>query len=221
MISLKNVSKTFVTESVKTHALYNVNLTINEGDFISIVGPSGSGKSTLLKVITGIYSLSSGSISYLDQNVSIFNQEKMAVIRGKNFGQIFQDFKLIEHLNVLDNILLPLRLMSFPITAQRKKRAEELMTKLGISERQKHYPSQLSGGQKQRVSIARALINSPKILLADEPTGNLDSANTMSIVKILEELNDEGMTILVVTHDTMVSSAAKKTIAFKDGQLMM
>ncbi len=206
---------------MKTHALYNVNLTINEGDFISIVGPSGSGKSTLLKVITGIYRLSSGTISYLDQNVSIFNQEKMSIIRGKNFGQIFQDFKLIEHLNVLDNILLPSRLMGFAISEQRKKRAEELMTKLGISERQRHYPFQLSGGQKQRVSIARALINSPKILLADEPTGNLDSANTMSIVNILEELNDEGMTILVVTHDSVVSNAAKKTLAFKDGKLVM
>lgn len=219
MINIKNLSKVFRTEEVETKALSSISLTINEGDFISIMGPSGSGKSTLLNIIGLLDSATDGSYTLLDQEMVGLKENLKSKARKKNIGFIFQNFNLIDELSVYDNIELPL-LYNKIHAFERKKKVEDMANILGLSHRLKHFPQQLSGGQQQRVAVARALINSPKIILADEPTGNLDSKNGNEVMELLTDLHAGGATILMVTHSDYDASFSQKTILMKDGMIL-
>tara|TARA_R110000868_G_scaffold67582_9_gene200444 strand:- start:7265 stop:7978 length:714 start_codon:yes stop_codon:yes gene_type:complete len=219
MIQIKNLSKVFRTEEVETMALSEVSLTINQGDFVSIMGPSGSGKSTLLNIIGLLDNASSGSYKLLNQEIIGLKEKEKSKARKENIGFIFQNFNLIDELSVYDNIELPL-IYNNVSSAERKKKVETIADKLGISHRLKHYPQQLSGGQQQRVAVARALINDPKIILADEPTGNLDSKNGNEVMELLTDLHANGATILMVTHSDYDASFSQKTILMKDGMIL-
>lgn len=219
MINIENLNRIFITEEVQTKALNNINLTINEGDFISIMGPSGCGKSTLLNIIGLLDDINSGSYKLLDQEIVGLKEAKRSIIRKENIGFIFQNFNLIDELNVFDNIELPLIYNKMP-SSERKKRVEEMAEKLNIKHRLQHYPQQLSGGQQQRVAVARALINKPKIILADEPTGNLDSTNGNEVMELLTSLHAQGATILMVTHSAQDASFSQKIITMKDGEIL-
>ncbi len=219
MINIKNLSKVFRTEEVETKALSSISLTINEGDFISIMGPSGSGKSTLLNIIGLLDSATDGSYTLLDQEMVGLKENQKSKARKKNIGFIFQNFNLIDELSVYDNIELPL-LYNKIHAFERKKKVEDMANILGLSHRLKHFPQQLSGGQQQRVAVARALINSPKIILADEPTGNLDSKNGNEVMELLTDLHAGGATILMVTHSDYDASFSQKTILMKDGMIL-
>ena len=216
MIKIKNLSKVFRTEEIETKALSDVSLTINQGDFISIMGASGSGKSTLLNIVGLLDSASNGSYQLLDQEMVGLQEKQKSKVRKENIGFIFQNFNLIDELSVYDNIELPLIYNKIP-AAERKQKVEAIAEKLNISHRLKHYPQQLSGGQQQRVAVARALINDPKIILADEPTGNLDSKNGNEVMELLTDLHANGATILMVTHSDYDASFSQKTILMKDG----
>jgi putative ABC transport system ATP-binding protein len=216
MIKIEKLSKIFRTEEVETKALSEISLTINEGDFVSIMGPSGSGKSTLLNIIGLLDSASGGSYELLNQEMIGLKEKLRSKARKENIGFIFQNFNLIDELSVYDNIELPLIYNNVPLS-DRKKKVNEIANKLGVSHRLKHYPQQLSGGQQQRVAVARALINDPKIILADEPTGNLDSKNGNEVMELLTDLHANGATILMVTHSDYDASFSQKTILMKDG----
>ncbi|KFF10068.1 ABC transporter ATP-binding protein [Flavobacterium hydatis] len=216
MIKIKKLSKIFRTEEVETNALSEISLTVNEGDFVSIMGPSGSGKSTLLNIIGLLDSASGGSYELLEQEMVGLNEKFKSKARKENIGFIFQNFNLIDELSVYDNIELPL-IYNNVASSERKKKVENIASILGISHRLKHYPQQLSGGQQQRVAVARALINDPKIILADEPTGNLDSKNGNEVMELLTDLHASGATILMVTHSDYDASFSQKTIIMKDG----
>jgi putative ABC transport system ATP-binding protein len=216
MITIKNLSRVFRTEEVETMALSEISLTINQGDFVSIMGPSGSGKSTLLNIVGLLDSASAGSYQLLNQEMIGLKEKEKSKARKENIGFIFQNFNLIDELSVYDNIELPLIYNKVP-TSERKIKVEAIANKLGISHRLKHYPQQLSGGQQQRVAVARALINDPKIILADEPTGNLDSKNGNEVMELLTDLHVNGATILMVTHSDYDASFSQKTIHMKDG----
>ncbi|MBW1653859.1 ABC transporter ATP-binding protein [Flavobacterium quisquiliarum] len=219
MITIKKLSKVFRTEELETRALNDISLTINEGDFVSIMGPSGSGKSTLLNIIGLLDSATDGSYKLLDQEMVGLKENLKSKARKQNIGFIFQNFNLIDELSVFDNIELPLlynKIHSF----ERKKKVEDIASILGISHRLKHFPQQLSGGQQQRVAVARALINNPKIILADEPTGNLDSKNGNEVMELLTDLHASGSTILMVTHSDYDASFSQKTILMKDGMIL-
>jgi len=219
MITIQNLNRIFITEDVQTKALNNINLTINEGDFVSIMGPSGCGKSTLLNIIGLLDDISGGSYKLLNHEIAGLKEAKRAIIRKENIGFIFQNFNLIDELNVFDNIELPLIYNNVP-SSERKKRVNEIAEKLNIKHRLQHYPQQLSGGQQQRVAVARALINNPKIILADEPTGNLDSTNGNEVMELLTSLHAQGATILMVTHSEMDASFSQKIITMKDGEIL-
>jgi putative ABC transport system ATP-binding protein len=219
MIKIKKLSKIFRTEEVETKALSEISLTVNEGDFISIMGPSGSGKSTLLNIIGLLDSASGGSYELLGQEMIGLKEQLKSKARKENIGFIFQNFNLIDELSVYDNIELPLIYNNVP-ASDRKKKVQQIATILGISHRLKHYPQQLSGGQQQRVAVARALINDPKIILADEPTGNLDSKNGNEVMELLTDLHAGGATILMVTHSDYDASFSQKTILMKDGIIL-
>lgn len=219
MINIQNLNRVFITEEVQTKALNNINLRINEGDFISIMGPSGCGKSTLLNIIGLLDDINSGSYKLLEQEIVGLKEAKRSAIRKENIGFIFQNFNLIDELNVFDNIELPLIYNKVP-SSERKKRVEEMAEKLNIKHRLQHYPQQLSGGQQQRVAVARALINNPKIILADEPTGNLDSNNGNEVMELLTSLHAQGATILMVTHSAQDASFSQKIITMKDGEIL-
>jgi len=219
MIKIEKLSKIFRTEEVETNALSEISLTINEGDFVSIMGPSGSGKSTLLNIIGLLDSASGGSYQLLGQEMIGLNEKLKSKARKENIGFIFQNFNLIDELSVFDNIELPLIYNNVP-SAERKIKVNAIANKLGISHRLKHYPQQLSGGQQQRVAVARALINDPKIILADEPTGNLDSKNGNEVMELLTDLHANGATILMVTHSDYDASFSQKTILMKDGIIL-
>ena len=216
MITIKNLTKIFRTEEVETAALSGIDLQINEGDFLSIMGPSGCGKSTLLNVIGLLDSPSGGSYQLHGSEMLGLKESRRAVVRKENIGFIFQNFNLIDELSVYDNIELPL-IYNNVKAFDRAKKVEEIAEILGISHRLKHYPQQLSGGQQQRVAVARALVNSPKIILADEPTGNLDSKNGNEVMELLTELHAAGATILMVTHSDYDASFSQRTIHMKDG----
>ncbi|PKB18746.1 ABC transporter ATP-binding protein [Flavobacterium sp. 5] len=219
MINIKNLSKIFRTEEIETKALSEVSLTINQGDFVSIMGPSGSGKSTLLNIVGLLDSASGGSYQLLHQEMVGLKEKGKSKVRKENIGFIFQNFNLIDELSVYDNIELPLIYNKVP-SAERKLKVEAIAEKLNISHRLKHYPQQLSGGQQQRVAVARALINDPKIILADEPTGNLDSKNGNEVMELLTDLHTNGATILMVTHSDYDASFSQKTIHMKDGVVL-
>ncbi|WP_291274340.1 ABC transporter ATP-binding protein [Flavobacterium sp.] len=219
MIKIEKMSKIFRTEEVETKALSEVSITINQGEFVTIMGASGSGKSTLLNIVGLLDSATSGSYTLLNEEIIHKKEKEKAIIRKQHIGFIFQNFNLIDELSVFDNIELPL-IYNKISSPERKKRVEQMAERLGISHRLKHFPQQLSGGQQQRVAVARALINEPKIILADEPTGNLDSKNGNEVMELLTDLHANGATILMVTHSNYDASFSQRTIIMKDGYVL-
>jgi putative ABC transport system ATP-binding protein len=219
LISLDDVKKVFVTDDVETHALAGIHLSINKGEYISISGPSGCGKSTLLAIL-GLLDTPSGGVYNLNgTRVENMKMSERARVRNREIGFIFQAFNLIGDLNVYENVELPLTYRNMP-SSERKKLAKEALERVGMAHRMKHYPSQLSGGQQQRVAVARALAGHPSILLADEPTGNLDSANGEAVMNLLSELHREGATICMVTHDPRYAQLAERSITLFDGRIV-
>src|SRR3954452_22012687 len=217
MIRLKNIEKVYRTDTVETLAINNISLNINKGEFLSIMGPSGCGKSTLLNIMGLLDTPSKGKVSIDKQDTSMMNDKKVAAFRNRKLGFIFQSYHLINDLQVLDNVELPLLYRSSS-AKQRKQLATEALEKVGLSNRIKHFPTQLSGGQRQRVAIARAIVGRPEIILADEPTGNLDSAMGNEIMDILLQLNrDEGTTIVMVTHDENMARKTHRLVRLFDG----
>lgn len=219
MIKIEKISKVFRTEEVETKALSEVSITINQGEFVTIMGASGSGKSTLLNIVGLLDGATGGSYQLLNQEMIGLKEQEKSKIRKQNIGFIFQNFNLIDELSVFDNIELPL-IYNNVSASERKKKVEAIAERLGISHRLKHYPQQLSGGQQQRVAVARALINDPKIILADEPTGNLDSKNGNEVMELLTDLHANGSTILMVTHSDYDASFSQRTIVMKDGMVL-
>ena len=219
LIRLEKVSKVFVTDEVETHALSAIHIDVAKGEYLSIAGPSGCGKSTLLAIL-GLLDTPTDGTYYLDgKAVTGLKLSERARIRNREIGFIFQAFNLIGDLTVYENVELPLTYRGMP-SAERKRRAQEALERVGMSHRMKHYPSQLSGGQQQRVAVARALSGDPLILLADEPTGNLDSANGEAVMNLLRELHQGGATICMVTHDPRYSEFADRTIHLFDGRIV-
>jgi putative ABC transport system ATP-binding protein len=219
MIRMANIAKVFYTDEVETHALAGVHLEIRKGEYVSIAGPSGSGKSTLLALIGLLDSPSEGEYILNSQAVANLDISQRSRIRNREIGFIFQSFNLIGDLNVYENVELPLTYRGMP-SAERKERVQTALERVGMSHRTKHYPSQLSGGQQQRVAVARALAGSPSILLADEPTGNLDSRNAEAVMDLLRDLHREGATICMVTHDPRFAKHADRQIHLFDGRVV-
>ena len=220
MIRLIKINKLFYTDDVETQAVKELSLTINKGEFVSIMGPSGCGKSTLLNIMGLLDSPTSGDIEIDGINVCGMSDKELAHFRNQKLGFIFQNFHLIPSLNVIDNVAFPLLYRKGLSASERKSKAEKVLKKVGLSHRMKHLPSQLSGGQSQRVAIARAIIGNPEIILADEPTGNLDSKTGIEIMNILHQLNTEGTTIVMVTHDENIANKTGRVIRLLDGTLI-
>ena len=219
MIKIENLTKTFRTTEVETIALNKVNLEVSEKEFVAIMGPSGCGKSTLLNILGLLDNPTSGSY-YLDgKEVGHLKEKDRTNVRKGNIGFVFQSFNLIDELNVFENVELPLTYLHIP-SDEHKRRVSEILKRMNISPRAKHYPQQLSGGQQQRVAIARAVVSGPKIILADEPTGNLDSKNGLEVMQLLTELNKEGTTIVMVTHSQRDAGFAGRIINLFDGQVV-
>jgi len=219
MLKLHNLTRVYQTEDVETSALNNVNIEIAQGEFVAIMGPSGCGKSTLLNTIGMLDSPSSGDYIFDGENVAGYSEKQLSVIRKKSIGFIFQNFNLIDELTVTENIELALIYHNIP-AAVRKAKVEKVMDKVGIAHRAKHLPSQLSGGQQQRVAVARAVVGDQKMILADEPTGNLDSAHGQEVMEMLQALNEEGTTIVMVTHSPAHADYARRTINLFDGHVV-
>jgi putative ABC transport system ATP-binding protein len=219
LIRMENITKVFYTDEIETHALSGIHMEIRKGEYVSIAGPSGSGKSTLLAIIGLLDSPSDGSYILNGNSVASLNISERSRIRNREIGFIFQSFNLIGDLNVYENVELPLTYRGMP-AAERKQRVQTALERVGMSHRTKHYPSQLSGGQQQRVAVARALAGSPSILLADEPTGNLDSRNAEAVMDLLRDLHREGATICMVTHDPRFARHADRQIHLFDGRVV-
>ena len=218
MIQLQQVDKIYRTEEIETVALENVNLEVNKGEFLAVMGPSGCGKSTLLNVMGLLDMPTSGKVILDGKETFNMKDKELAKFRNEKLGFVFQSFHLINSLNVLDNVELPLLYRNVS-ASERRERAEEVLKKVGLSHRMRHFPSQLSGGQRQRVAIARAVIGNPFIILADEPTGNLDSKMGAEVMDLLHKLNQEdGRTIVMVTHDENMAKETGRTIRFLDGR---
>ncbi len=220
LIKLENIKKMFYTEEVETHALSNITLNINQGEYISISGPSGCGKSTLLSLLGLLDTTSEGSYTLAGQDVSNISKRERARIRNKEIGFVFQSFNLISDLDVEENVELPLTYREDLDKSQRKQMVKDALEKVDMAHRGKHFPSQLSGGQQQRVAVARAIAGGPSIILADEPTGNLDSKNADAVMSLLEKLHAEGATICMVTHDPRSASRAERIIDVLDGKVI-
>lgn len=219
MIELKRVKKLYELGGEKIYALDNVSLTLEKGDFVAVVGPSGSGKSTLANIIGGLDTPDTGEVLVDGVNVAKMKDKQLSAYRNKKVGFIFQSFNLQPTLTALENVMIPLLFAHVPLK-QRKKQALACLKAVGLDNRLKHRPGELSGGQRQRVCIARALVNEPEVIIADEPTGNLDSKRGSEIVVLLTKLNREKqLTVVVITHDTTVARAAKKIVTMKDGKL--
>ncbi len=219
MIEVKNLSKVFRTEEIETTALNNVSFSINKGEFVAIMGPSGCGKSTLLNVLGLLDNPSGGSYQLLGNEVASLRERERTNYRKGNIGFVFQSFNLIDELNVYENVELPLKYLNISYS-ERKRRVTEMLKRMNISHRAKHYPQQLSGGQQQRVAIARAVVANPQLILADEPTGNLDSRNGKEVMDLLCDLNKEGTTIVMVTHSQRDASVAQRVINLFDGEIV-
>ncbi len=219
MIELNEISKLFLTEEIETTALNKVNIKINKGEFVSIMGPSGCGKSTLLNILGLIDTPSSGEYNFNGSPVHAMSEKQRSVVRKMNISFIFQSFNLIDELSVYENVELPL-IYTKVKASERKKRVEEVLEKMNMMHRKSHFPQQLSGGQQQRVAIARALVNKPALILADEPTGNLDSVNGEEVMEQLTKLNAEGTTIIMVTHSSRDASFSDRTIQLLDGKII-
>ncbi|TMP80217.1 phosphonate ABC transporter ATP-binding protein [Pseudoalteromonas phenolica] len=219
MINLTNISKIFRTESVETHALDSVSLQVERGEFVAIMGQSGSGKSTLLNIVGMLDHIDQGEYIFDGKDISGFTENKLADIRKDNIGFIFQSFNLIDELTVFENVELPLVYQGIA-KKEREQRVLAILEKVDIAHRKDHYPQQLSGGQQQRVAVGRAIVAEPKMLLADEPTGNLDSKNGEEVMKLLAQLNREGVTIVMVTHSDHHANYAHRVINVLDGHIV-
>ena len=219
MIKLHNLSKVYRTSDVETTALNSVNLEIDRGEFVAVMGPSGCGKSTLLNVLGMLDSPDSGSYVFLDSEVSRRTERELAAVRKQHIGFIFQSFNLIDELTVAENVALPLLYHKTPV-AERNQAVREVLERVKIAHRADHRPQQLSGGQQQRVAVARAVVTQPKLILADEPTGNLDTTNGEEVLNLLEQLNSEGTTIVMVTHDRGHADHAGRVVNMLDGRVL-
>lgn len=218
MIKTINLCRRFHVGDTWVHALDHVDLAIEEGDFVAVMGPSGSGKSTLMNILGCLDTPDEGHYRLLDHEVADLDDAELSAVRNRHIGFVFQSFHLLPRMTALENVLLPLRFSDAnPLTV--RDRAIELMHRLGLADRMEHRPNQLSGGQRQRVAIARSLINGPPLLLADEPTGNLDSRTSEEIMRLFEELNGDGQTILMVTHEEEIADHAKRLIRMRDGKI--
>lgn len=220
MIRTVNLSKVFQTEMVETTALHNINFEVRKGEFVAIMGPSGCGKSTLLNILGLLDNANSGQYYFDGIETSGFNEKQSSNLRKGNIGFIFQSFNLIDELTVYENVELPLIALNIQLS-KRKTRVDEILDYMRIGHRRDHFPRQLSGGQQQRVAVARALITSPKLILADEPTGNLDSNNGEQVMQMLEQMNADGTTIVMVTHSIDHAERAHRVVNLFDGQLVM
>lgn len=218
MIEIKNVSKIYGVNNIPFNALNNINLTINKGELVAIVGPSGSGKSTILNLIGGLDKPTSGEILIESKNIYKLSSKELAKFRNQQIGFVFQNFKLLNEYNLIDNISLPLKYSNKKSNAYML--GVELLNKLGLKEHKFKTPDKLSGGQKQRVAIGRAIINNPEIILADEPTGALDTKTGLMILNMLKELNKDGKTIIIVTHDLNIAKNCDRIINFEDGKIL-
>ncbi|HIH58727.1 MAG TPA: ABC transporter ATP-binding protein [Nanoarchaeota archaeon] len=219
VLKLEDVYKIYSLGEEKLSAINGISLSIQKGDFIALMGPSGSGKSTAMNLVGCLDTATKGNIFLQGKNIQNFHESELAQIRGKQIGFIFQTFNLIPSLDALENVALPMTFQNIP-RKHRIKKAKELLEQVGLGERMYHLPNQLSGGQRQRVAIARALINDPEIILADEPTGNLDTKTGGEIMDILKDLNKKGKTIILVTHNSDLTKAANKIIILKDGKII-
>jgi putative ABC transport system ATP-binding protein len=220
MIRITNLDKIYRTEEVETVALNKLSLEVKEGEFVAVMGPSGCGKSTLLNILGLLDDPDSGSFQFNGTEVARFNERKRADVRKRNIGFVFQSFNLIDELTVFENVELPL-IYTGVKAADRKIRVEEVLDKIQIMHRRNHYPQQLSGGQQQRVAVARAVVNRPKLILADEPTGNLDSHNGSEVMQMLTDLNEQGTTIVMVTHSEHDARYSHRIIRMLDGQTVL
>jgi len=219
MLKTVDLVKLYRTEEIETTALNKVSIKVNEGEFVSIMGPSGCGKSTLLNILGMIDNPSDGEYHFLEYEVSKYSERQRANLRKHNIGFVFQSFNLIDELTVFENVELPL-IYTKAKSSDRKKRVEEVLERMNMMHRRNHFPQQLSGGQQQRVAVARAIINEPKLILADEPTGNLDTSNGDEVMKLLTQLNENGTTIIMVTHSPRNSEFGHRTIHLLDGQVV-
>ena len=219
MIKVTNISKIFRTEEIETTALNKVSFEINEGEFVAIMGPSGCGKSTLLNILGLLDNPTDGSYQLLGQEVAKLKEKDRTKYRKGNIGFVFQSFNLIDELTVYENVELPLKYLSIS-SSERKQRVTAMLKRMNISHRAQHFPQQLSGGQQQRVAIARAVVSNPKLILADEPTGNLDSKNGKEVMDLLTELNQEGTTIVMVTHSQKDAACAQRIVNLFDGEIV-
>jgi putative ABC transport system ATP-binding protein len=220
MIKIKDLEKIYRTEDVETVALNKLSFEVKEGEFVSVMGPSGCGKSTLLNILGLLDDPDSGSFLFNGIEVAGFNERKRAELRKKNIGFVFQNFNLIDELSVFENVELPLIYLGMK-AAERKGRVESVLEKMQIMHRRNHYPQQLSGGQQQRVAVARAVVNNPRLILADEPTGNLDSSNGNEVMQLLTDLNEAGTTIIMVTHSEHDARYSHRVIRMLDGQAVL
>jgi putative ABC transport system ATP-binding protein len=218
MLEMRNLSKVYRTHLVETHALRDFNLTVREGEFVAVTGPSGSGKTTFLNIAGLLEEFSGGSFHIDGVDVHGMSDDARSHLRNQKIGFIFQGFNLIPDLNLYDNVDVPLRYRGFN-AAERRRRIEQALTRVGLGSRMKHYPAELSGGQQQRVAIARALAGEPRLLLADEPTGNLDSLMARGVMELMEEINAHGTTIVMVTHDPELAARAQRNVHIIDGQV--
>ena len=218
MLKLDNIAKVYRTDTVETHALRDVSLAVDEGEFVAVAGPSGSGKTTFLNVVGLLESYERGTYRLDGEDVSALNDSARSKLRGEKIGFVFQGFNLIAELSVFDNVDVPLRYRGMR-AAERKERVTEVLDRVGLSGRMRHLPAQLSGGQQQRVAIARALVGAPRFLLADEPTGNLDSATAAGVMALLDDLHQSGATIIMVTHDADLAARAGRIIHLADGRV--
>jgi putative ABC transport system ATP-binding protein len=218
VISLKNIVKDYVTDEVVTHVLFGISLEIKQGEFVAIIGPSGSGKSTFLNIVGLLDNATTGTYILDGKDVTQLTENEQARIRNKEIGFVFQQFNLLKRITVIENVILPSIYSGTP-KGEREARAIELLTKVGLAEQMYKRPNQLSGGQQQRVAIARALMNNPAIILADEPTGNLDTKSGNEIMAILKDLNQQGNTIVMITHEKDIAEQAKRRIGIRDGKL--
>lgn len=219
MIRTDNLIKHYRTEEIETTALNEVSLEVNEGDFVSIMGPSGCGKSTLMNILGLIDSPSGGGYYFYDDEVSKYNEKQRANLRKENIGFVFQSFNLIDELTVFENVELPL-IYTRMKSSDRKKKVESILESMNMMHRRNHFPQQLSGGQQQRVAVARAIVNEPKLILADEPTGNLDSSNGDDVMKILTNLNENGTTVIMVTHSPRNAEFGHRIVHLLDGKIV-
>jgi len=218
MIKTRDMVKVFLTEEVETTALSNVNLEINEGEFVSIMGPSGCGKSTLLNILGLLDNPTKGEFHFLGNDVSKYNERQRADLRKENLGFVFQSFNLIDELTIFENVELPLLYLKMG-SSERKRKVNRVLEQMRIDHRSGHFPQQLSGGQQQRVAVSRAVVSEPKIIMADEPTGNLDSSHGDEVMKILSDLNKQGTSIIMVTHSPDYAKYAHRTIQLFDGKI--